>query len=203
MLEQDEGAKSQFFVALVPPQEIQDYANGVISELGDRYRTRTSKAPPHVTLQPPFEYALAQVDQLERYLANFAVRRSPIPVMLSGFGAFSPRVLYINVFQTTELLLTQAELMAELERSLQIIDPKSKNRSFSPHLTVASRNLTRQSFKQAWADLQPRRVEFEFVGDRLTLLIHDGQRWQIRSEFYFQAAIASPNNSSSTSSTLA
>jgi hypothetical protein len=43
--------------------------------------------------------------------------------------------------------------------------------------------MPRSVFKQAWADLSPVSVQFEFVSDRLTLLNHDGHAWQVRSEF--------------------
>ncbi|MBD1870073.1 2'-5' RNA ligase family protein [Cyanobacteria bacterium FACHB-471] len=179
-----DASNPRFFVALLPPLEVQEYASQVIQELGDRYQTRTSKSPPHVTLQPPFQWQLQHIARLEQALSEFANQQSQVPVALSGFGAFAPRVLYINVLKTVELLALQTALATHLEETLEIVDPKS-NRAFSPHLTVASRNLTRQTFKQAWTELQMRQVEFEFVGDRLTLLIHDGQRWQIRSEFPF------------------
>jgi 2'-5' RNA ligase len=171
------------FIALLPPLEIQEYANQVIGELGDRYQTRTSKSPPHVTLQPPFQWHMQDISKLEQILSEFANHQRAVPMTLSGFGAFVPRVLYINVLTTAELLALQTALMTHLQETLEIIDPKSKGRTFAPHLTVASRNVTRQTFKQAWTELQVRQVEFEFVGDRLTLLVHDGQRWQIRSEF--------------------
>lgn len=174
---------SRFFIALIPPVTIQEYANTVIQELGDRYHTGTSKAPPHITLQPPFFWHPETVSELEMCLRTFVQTQSTVPVALSGFGAFAPRVLYINVLKTPELLMLQANLKTRLEENFGIGELGSKRRSFSPHLTVASRNLTRQSFKQAWAELQERQVEFEFVGDRLTLLIHDGQRWQIQTEF--------------------
>lgn len=174
---------TRFFIALLPPAAIQDYAHQVIRELNDRYRTNTAKAPPHVTLQPPFLWQIRSLSQLEACLQGFATAQPTIPVSLSGFGAFSPRVLYINVLKTPQLLALQSALMAELEAQLGIVDPVSNRRPFSPHLTVASRNVTRQTFKQAWAELQSRSVEFEFVGDRLTLLIHDGRQWQIQREF--------------------
>jgi 2'-5' RNA ligase len=174
---------SRFFIALVPPVEIQDYVNAVVKELGDRYRTQTSKAPPHVTLHPPFAWSLEKVGSLEQCLREFASQQAAVPITLSGFGAFTPRVLFINVLKTPELLVLQSTLMTELAKTLGIIDPKSKQRPFFPHLTIASRNLTRQTFKQAWSELQSRQVEFKFVSDRLTLLLHNGQRWQIHSEF--------------------
>lgn len=202
-------AKPRFFVALLPPVAITDYANGVIQELGDRFQTRTAKAPPHVTLQPPFVWPMAQLADLERCLGAFAVNHTAVPVCLSGFGAFAPRVLYINVLKTAALMTLQAELAAELEQTLGIVDAKGKQRGFSPHMTVASRNLTPQVFKQAWSLLQARSPDpslnpssdpsldqspdqlltQQFVGDRLTLLIHDGQQWQIQSEFRFRVSL--------------
>jgi 2'-5' RNA ligase len=177
-----DSAQARFFVALIPPQAIQDYASQIIQELGDRYCARTSKAVPHITLQPPFLWQTNAISELETCLTSFAHSQAQIPVMLSGFGAFPPRVLFINVLKTAELLQVQTDLMAHLEQYLGIVDPVAQRRSFSPHLTVASRNLTQQTFKQAWSELRQRSIEFEFVSDRLTLLIHNGQSWQIQSE---------------------
>ncbi|MEB3359253.1 MAG: 2'-5' RNA ligase family protein [Synechococcales bacterium] len=178
-------AKPRFFVALTLPADAHDYANRVIRELGDRYQTRTAKAPPHITLQPPFLWEMGAIADLEKVIDAVAQSHSPIPISLSGFSAFKPRVLYINVGKTEGLLTLQTNLRLELERQLDILDPKAKSRAFSPHVTVASRNMTPQIFKRVWAELEPRQVSFEFVSDRLTLLIHDGHQWQVRSQFTF------------------
>jgi 2'-5' RNA ligase len=178
---------SHFFIALLPPPDVQEFANQVVAELGDRYQTCTAKAPPHVTLFPPFEWHASTAAQLDAALRDFAAQQSSIPVTLSGFGAFPPRVLYINVLKTAELLHLQAELLCYLESTLAIVDPKSKTRPFAPHLTVASRNINGAIFKAAWADLRPRPVEFTFVSNRLTLLNHDGHQWLIRDEFLLSA----------------
>ncbi len=148
-----------------------------------RFCTSTSKSPPHITLQPPFEWPTEQLSDLEAALVGFAPSQFSVPVTLSGFGSFPPRVLYINVLQTPGLISLQAALIQALEQRLGIVDPKSKQRPFAPHMTVASRNITRQTLKQAWEVLGDRPVEFEFVGDRLTLLIHNGQRWLVHREF--------------------
>jgi 2'-5' RNA ligase len=174
---------SRFFVGLLPPAEIQDYATQVIQELTDRYRTRTSKAPPHITLQPPFLWPIEAISNLHTELESVASTQAPIPIKLSGFGVFAPRVLFINVVKTPELLQLQAQLMTHLETHLGIVDPVSKRRPFAPHLTIASRNMTRQSFQAAWAELSPRSVEFTFISDRLTLFLHNGQRWHVQAEF--------------------
>ncbi|HEY9698411.1 MAG TPA: 2'-5' RNA ligase family protein [Trichocoleus sp.] len=174
---------NRFFIALIPPQNVQDDASRVIQDLTDRYGTATAKAPPHVTLQPPFMWQMAALSDLEQCLQNFAQRRSSISVTISGFGAFPPRVLYLNVLKTPELLSLQFDLMNQLEVQLGIADPTTKQRGFSPHLTVASRNINKSIFQQAWVELQPQSIEYQFSSDRITLLLHDGQRWQVRSEF--------------------
>jgi len=176
-------AQTRYFIAFIPPQPIQDYANQVIRTLSDRYHTRTAHAPPHITLQPPFLWQSNATAQLEACLSSFARSQVQVPIVLSGFGAFAPRVLFINVLKTIELLRLQADLMAHLEKTLEIVDSVAQRRPFSPHLTIASRNLNRQTFKQAWAELQPQTVEFEFIGDRLALLIHNGHCWQVQAEF--------------------
>ncbi len=75
--------------------------------------------------------------------------------------------------------------MAHLETVLGIVDPVSKSRAFSPHMTVAFRDLTRQNFKAAWQEFQQRQLQFEFTATQLTLLIHDGKRWNVSAEFPF------------------
>ncbi len=177
---------SRFFIALLPPQHIQDYANQVKQHFADNYASRGSqKSPPHITLQPPFEWANGNIGQLEECLADFPKGRKFVPITLKGFAAFPPRVIYINVLKTPELIALQADLMTHVEKNLGISDPVSKTRPFAPHLTVAFRDLTKQNFKAAWVEFEHRQVDFEFVADRISLLLHDGKRWNVKTEFEF------------------
>jgi 2'-5' RNA ligase len=73
-----------------------------------------------------------------------------------------------------------------LEESLGIVHEVSKNRPFSPHMTVAFKDLTRQNFRAAWPEFQHRPLEYEFAASHLTLLMHDGTCWTISSELAFQ-----------------
>ncbi len=177
---------SLYFIALLPPQEIQDYANGVKQLFAERYNSRhAQKSPPHITLQAPFEWDKESVTVLEQSLLNFANQRPCIPISLSGFAAFPPRVIYINV---VELLTLQADLMNHMMRELGIVDLMAKQRPYSPHMTVAFKDLTKQNFKAAWPEFERKSVQFEFSANYLTLLIHDGGRWHVSAEFPFLPA---------------
>jgi 2'-5' RNA ligase len=177
---------SLFFVALLPSPEIQDYANQIKQYFADYYASRhAQKSPPHITLQPPFKWVDNNVSIVENSLREFANRQQSILVTLSGFDAFAPRVIYINVERSPELLNLQAELIAHTEATLKIVDAVGKQRPFVPHITVAFRDLTKQNFQAAWTEFANRQLHFEFIADKLTLLIHDGRRWLIKSEFNF------------------
>lgn len=177
---------SRFFIALVPPQDIQDYTNQIKQYFAEQYASSgAQKSPPHITLQPPFEWADSNVSVLEAALKEFASEQQPVPITLSGFDAFAPRVIYINVVKSQALLTLQANLMAYLASHLGIVDQVSQSRPFAPHMTVAFRDLTKQNFRVAWPEFQQRQLNFEFTAENLTLLLHDGKRWQIKSEFSF------------------
>jgi 2'-5' RNA ligase len=180
--------KRLFFIALLPPQEIQDRVTEIKEYFAKHYHSRHAlKSPPHVTLQPPFKWPPEKLDVLQECLREFACEphRSSIPITLSGFGAFGPRVIYINVLKTPELLVVQKDLMARLEDNLGIVDPVSKKRPFAPHTTVAFKDLSKENFRKGWEEFKGRSLHFEFTAPQLTLLMHNGGRWEINSEFPF------------------
>ena len=176
--------KRRFFIALLPPQPIQDYANEIKQYFAEHYASRAAqKSPPHITLQAPFEWSMDEIDTLKQSLSEFAIAQTPIPISLSGFSAFVPRVIYINVLRTAALIDLHQALLTHMEAALGITDPKAKQRPFAPHMTVAFRDLSKQNFHAAWPEFQHRSLEFEFVASHLTLLLHDGHRWNAYADF--------------------
>ncbi|WP_088243442.1 2'-5' RNA ligase family protein [Calothrix rhizosoleniae] len=175
---------SLFFIALLPPPHIQDYVNQIKQNFADDYgSSHAQKSPPHITLQPPFEWQDDNLTVLESCLQGFVVSKDVVPITLNGFGAFVPRVIYIHVEKSSELLALQIDLMAYVEKNLGIVDQVSKTRAFAPHMTVAFRDLSKQNFKAAWQKYQQRELYFEFIGAELTLLRHNKKRWHIQSQF--------------------
>ena len=175
-----------FFIALLPPQSIQDYATEIKTYFAQHYGSRHAlKSPPHITVQPPFKWIPQQIDQVERSLQSFATSQTPFSISLNGFAAFPPRVIYIHVEKTEPLLTLHQALITHLETTLNLVDPKEKSRPYTPHMTVAFRDLTQQNFRAAWQEFHPRSLFFEFIASELSLLMHDGQRWQIHAKFPF------------------
>ena len=186
----------RFFVALLPPMAVQDQITAIKQDIWRRFGSQGAlNAPPHITLQPPFQWPEGRVGELERVLADFSRGRSPVPVRLQNFSAFAPRVIYVDVLQSNALMALQPALIAHLETTCGIVDVVAKGRpQFVPHATVGFRDLTREAFHSAWAEFKDRPFAAEFVVPQITLLHHDRpsgdrpersgqQNWQIFSEF--------------------
>ncbi|MGB3639161.1 MAG: 2'-5' RNA ligase family protein [Rivularia sp. (in: cyanobacteria)] len=177
---------SLYFIALLPPQSIQDYATEIKQYFADNYDSKHAlKSPPHITLQPPYEWNSGKLINLEECLQKFVMGRNSIPIILDGYNAFVHRVIYIDVIQTPELMNLQADLMAYLENNLGIVDKVGKSRGFTPHMTVAFKDLKRNKFKAAWMEFENRELHFEFTASKLVLLKHEDRKWNITEEFKF------------------
>ncbi len=170
--------KSLFFLALLPPQDLQQKVKEIKLEFAECYQSRHAlKSPPHITLFPPFRWLWADVGQLD-CLSKFCRTVTPIPVELNGFGAFAPKVIYIKPLRTPQLLDVYDRLQCFLETKLNLTDPMAKKRAFSPHITVAHRDLTPERYKAAWAEFQGRSLQASFVA----------KQWEIRQEWPFGTA---------------
>ncbi len=177
-------SKRMFFIALLPPQDIQDQITQIKEYFAQNYHTHKAlNSPPHITLQSPFEWSLDDLPMLIQCLENFAISHHFIPITLANFAAFPPRVIYIDVLQSPELLQLQSDLSNHLETTLNIVDSRSKNLAFVPHVTVAFKDLTKDNFHKAWPEFENKSLLFEFVATEVTLLLYDQGKWQINKQF--------------------
>jgi len=180
-------SQSRFFIALLPPPAVRDHATRVKAYFRDRYHSKAAlRSPPHITLQPPFKWPDAERDRLYSALSDFAPQRSPVPVTLSGFGAFPPRVIFLAVEHTPDLMALQQDLSRHLAKTLEVVDPKAHSRPFRPHLTVAFRDLKPAAFRRAWPEFEHRDARFDFTVRELTLLVHTEQAWEVHQTFSLQ-----------------
>lgn len=53
-------------------------------------------------------------------------------------------------------------------------------------MTVAFRDLTKTAFNRAWPEFRNQSLALDFTAQTITLLRHDGQRWQIYQDYPLQ-----------------
>lgn len=175
----------KFFIALLPPPEVQTSIHKIKAYFAEHYDSHKAfNSPPHITLQPPFGWPEeTNLKELTDGLKDFAVKREKVAIALRNFGAFPPKVIYVDVVKSTGLMGLQNELALFMKTHYNKTD--KRYRDFCPHMTVAFRDLTKTAFHQAWPEFQAKSLAFDFIASHLTLLRHNGQRWQIDEEYPF------------------
>jgi len=136
----------------------------------------------HITLQKPFRLDQQKSENfkvLQSALNSVARRHQPFKVYLSGFGHFGSNVLFVNIEPTDPLLSLRNDIRSELKDQKQLqFDKKRLGRSsFSPHITIANRDLTKENFNRAWPILKNRTFEHSFSCNCFWLLKHNTKEW--------------------------
>ena len=184
----EKSVKRRFFVALLPPPEIQTRVNEIKGVMRDRFNSRAAfRSPPHITLHAPFEWPVTAVSSLQDALSKFAYCHSPIPIALNGFNAFAPHVIYIDVVKSSGLIALQPKLLSHLESALTLVSKQDRKRTYVPHMTVAFRDLKPNMFRKAWAEFQHKEFHADFVAEELSLLAHNGKLWTVKESYKFAA----------------
>lgn len=177
----------QYFIALLPPEAMREQVKKLKEEIKDKYQSKKAlRLPAHITLQPPFKMEEEQLPHVIKVLEEFAGTQQDFKVELSGFGAFPPRVLFIEVANPDPVAHVYQALHEVMLQILPVED-KNKNRKFHPHITVATRDLHQRQFRPAWEEFRERDFSASFTADSLTIFRHNGKTWSILREFPFKS----------------
>lgn len=176
--------KTLYFIAVVPPDPIYKEVVGLKQYFADEYHAKAAlRSPPHITLHMPFKLKEEKEERIFEVLEKVAAENQPVDLVLHGFGAFKPRVIFINIEESEALASLHDDLKKEMKLSLNIFNAEYKDRGFHPHLTLAFRDLKKSSFFEAWKEFEEKEYHAEFVMDRITLLKHNGKSWDRYKDF--------------------
>lgn len=169
-----------YFIALTPNEPTYTDIWQLKTEIKDRFNSRAAlRSPPHITLHMPFQWKMEKEDMLIKSLNNLAKSHSVFNVKLEGFGAFPPRVIYVQVIES-EPLGKVHHAIQRMARSEWHVYPKTTNpRPFHPHMTVAFRDLKKADFHKAWMEFKDRKFQANFTANDICLLKHNGKSWNV------------------------
>ncbi len=142
------------------------------------------KSPAHITLQMPFKRAPENEPLMTGTLREFSASEMPFTVELDGFGAFAPRVIFIKIKEHQAVAGLHSRLRNVLLKKMEFPQGEIMN-EVHPHITLATRDLSRDSFGKAWAGFENRKFTGSFTVNSLFLLKHNGRYWDIFREFAF------------------
>lgn len=174
-----------YFIALIPHEALREEVKQLKEEMRERFNAQHAlKSPAHITLQMPFKRKEEEERRFIPALEKFAAGQSSFLVTLNGFGHFSSRVIYVNVEQTQAILDLHAQLNQVLAEQLDFQEREIRA-DLHPHMTIATRDLSKSAFKEAWPEFQHRQFQNSFPVKSLFLLKHNGKYWDIYREFPF------------------
>ena len=176
-----------YFIAIVPDGAIRQKVKALKEEMKARFNAKHAlKSPAHITLIPPFKRDQTHENFLCDNLSQFATEQESIKVELSGFRSFPPRVIYIDVRHPDQIKNIHSSLCHKLLTNM-LFHPDELKSKLHPHMTIATRDLTKEAYNQAWLEFEKRAFSENFQVKSLFLLKHNGKFWDIFKEFEFQA----------------
>ena len=178
-------SKQLYFIAVLPPDPLRTRVKELKQEMQLRFAAgHALKSPAHITLQMPFRLEKDRQDALCDLLQAFAGRQEAFSVNLNGFDCFPPGVLFIRIEDHKPLIPLQASLKTALVDA-GVIPDRAAEHPFHPHMTIATRDLSREAFEIAWPEYRERDFSGTFRVQSLVLLKHNGRHWEVLKEFGF------------------
>jgi 2'-5' RNA ligase len=175
-----------YFLAVVPPSPLRNRIRELKLEFAKAYQTKASlKSPAHITLHMPFQWKFEKENVLFEALSKLVEGMSSFPIELNGFGAFKPRVIYLNVKAPEILHELQQSITRLMKREFNVFNANWRDFPFNPHLTIAFRDIRPAYFDKAWKENKDRLFKETFEADCLVLLKHNQKEWEIYKEFPF------------------
>lgn len=170
---------------MLPDIKLREEIRAIKEEFNRDYSaSHALKSPAHITLQMPFKRTPDHEPLMTNALKEFSVAGKPFTVELDGFGAFAPRVIFIKIrdhqhvsglhSRLSDVLLGQMGLSRD-EVMINVL----------PHITIATRDLSRDSFGRAWPLFENRKFTGSFTVNSLFLMKHNGRSWEIFRELPF------------------
>ena len=167
-----------YFIAVVLPAGLDRKIYPVKKWMEEKYNCKVGlKSPAHITIVPPFWMEEEKETQLQNDIKKIAATISSFVVDTNNFSAFKPKTLFVAVKENEQL----NELKKKSDAYFSSTDFKMKIDTcpFHPHITIATRDLHKKDFAEAWPHFENKKFEEEFEATELSLLKHNGKNWDV------------------------
>jgi len=171
-----------FFIGICPPHPLEKQVHGIKEEFRQKYGVEGAfRSKAHITLQMPFNLSINKMDDFISRLRDLLKSQKPFPLELNNFGSFEPRVIYINITENLELSLLQKSI-EKFMKQYQVFSSTHKNNGFTPHITIAYRDLKKPTFYKILDEVKDRSFHSSFLAHSVTVFKHNGKSWDVFKE---------------------
>lgn len=168
-----------YFIALVASKEINEDVLKWKHFMRERFNcTVALRSPAHITLVPPFWMKDEIEAKLKDSIESFSHGQTSFELNLKNFSAFKPRVIYVDV-QFNEALDKLHFALYESLILANVFPIEKEERPFHPHITIATRDLPKGSFHEAWPVFKEKKYEASWIVNSISLLRHNQKNWDV------------------------
>lgn len=117
-------------------------------------------------------------EDLKKDIAQLSNTFKPFEVATNNFSCFKPRTIFIEPVLDESLKTLKKETDQFFKTNTQY-GAKIDSRPFHPHITIATRDLRKSAFAEAWPQFESKSFQETFTATGLSLLRHNGQIWEV------------------------
>ena len=179
-----------YYIAIILPEPLQTDITTFKNDIYQRFGAKSAlKSPAHITLFPPFNWNETEENVLKTMLDGFILQHQtadrPLSIKLKNFDFFRKSTVFVQLETNENLLILRGALLAYLSTHIALSDNKDAARPFHPHVTIVSRDISESDFDAIWAEYSSNIYKKTFVAAAISLLKHNGTRWEVAHESAF------------------
>ncbi len=168
-----------YYLALVAPDEIDRQIMIWKTRMKDLYQSVVAlRSPAHITLIPPFWMGEELENELVSAIVLYSKNRESSEINMNGFSCFKPSTIFVNVIQHDWLINIKTDLEEVLiaQKRFPLI---KDNRRFHPHITIASRDLHKKQFEEAFPYFENKKYSAKWKPEGISILRHNKKNWDV------------------------
>lgn len=177
---------NRYLIAVIPPEGINEQIREFQHDVAGRFQSsKALRNIPHITLKAPFQTVDEEHSKVLNWFDALQINVQPFSVALDGFGNFSGSarpVIYVKPVENPNLSSLQKQIIQAFSGTFPEIKVSHTEKVFSPHITIAYRDLTPEFFLNAWAEYADLSFKASFQVSRFHLMQHDGNGWNTIAE---------------------
>ena len=170
---------NMYYIAIVAPGAIDQQVLKWKNYFKDHFEcTAALKSPAHITLVPPFWMNEDLENDLINSIRKFSITKNKFEIILKGFGSFKPKVIFVDVVKSEMLngfYLSFTDFIYQQNR----FPIKKDDRPYHPHVTLATRDLYKKAFQEAWEVFSDKKYEALWIVNGISLLRHNKKNWDV------------------------
>lgn len=168
-----------YFVAIVLPEELNKEIKVFKNLMLQKWSSSVAlKSPAHITLIPPFWMAEIGEENLLQDLDTLCKNIYPFDISTNNFAAFKPRTIFIEPMLHEPLKKLKQTVDTFCKTHTQY-GAKPDTQPFHPHITIATRDLHKRAFAEAWSLFENKKYEVQFEAKGLSVLRHNITNWDV------------------------